>query len=169
MGVITKDLQALIGVEGEPTYTDIESSWMKHFAQSIAWPSEPNPLYFDETYGKQSRFGSIIAPPTYCTRIGWMGGLVQKIYTMMAPPTTSLNGGGEYEMLAPIRPGDTLKGRGHLAEVREIPRADGSLLVTLRFAGRVDNQDDARVMNCGMTLLRLYASDKIPPTNQQPS
>ena len=162
MGVITPELEALIGIEGDPTVTTVELSWMRHFAQSIAWPNEPNPLHFDEEYGNRSSFGSIVAPPTYCTRVGWMGGLVQKIYSMMPPPTTTLNGGGDYEMLAPIRAGDILNGRGHLAEAKEITRSEGSLMATLRFVGRVDNQEGTRVLNCGMTLLRLYAHDKRP-------
>ena len=160
--VVTPELEAMVDAEGEPTVTEVEKSWVKHFAQSIAWPNEPNPLYSDEEYGKKSRFDGIIAPPTYCTRVGWTGSIIRQVYAIMPPPTTSLNGGGDFEMVAPIRPGDVLTGRGHLAEIRQIPRPDGGVMITLRFAGRVDNQKGERVLNCGMTLLRLYTADRLP-------
>lgn len=157
--VVSPELEALVDVEGSSTVTEVEKSWVKHFALSIAWPNPPNPLYFDEKHGKQSRFEGLIAPPTFATRVGWLGNVIQKVFEILPDPTTTLNGGGDYEFLQPIRPGDLLTGRGRLADIQETPRPDGGVLIALRFAGRVENQKGEHVLNCGMTLLRIYAAD----------
>ena len=157
--VVSPELEALIDVEGSPTVTEVEKSWVKHFAQSIAWPNPPNPLFFDEEHGKKARCGSIVAPPTCTTRVGWLGNVIQKVFEILPDPTTTLNGGGEYEFLQPIRPGDRLTGRGRLVDIKETPRPDGGVLIALRFAGRVENQKGEHVLTCGSTLLRIYAAD----------
>ena len=45
--VITETAEALIGVEGPPDVMEVEKGLIKHFAHSMAWPNEPNPLYFN--------------------------------------------------------------------------------------------------------------------------
>ncbi len=159
--VITKEAEALIGVEGPPVVTQIEKSWVQHFAHSIAWPNPPNPLFYDDAHGKKSRFGSIIAPPTFATRVRWMGDLHQRLDAVLPEPTVMMNGGNDYEILGPIVPGDVMTGRGHLASLKESPRPDGGVLLIIKFAGSVDNQRGERILNSGSGLLKLYGPDKI--------
>ncbi len=159
--VITDAARALIGVESPPITHHIERSWLKHFAQSIYWPATPNPLYFDEEYAKKTPFGDIIAAPTFATRVRWMGGQSLKVNDLLGPPTVGMNGGSDYEILKPIRPGDVLTARGHLASLKESPRPDGGVLVIVRFAGRVDNQKGERVLNTGSTGLRIYGPHQV--------
>jgi len=160
--VITKEAEALVGVDGPPRTTVVEASWVKHFAHSIAWPNPPNPLYFDDEYARNSRFGGIIAPPTFATRCRWLGNPMEDLQRVLPPWTVMMNGGNDYEILAPIRPGDVLTGRGHLASLKEAPRPDGGVLVIVRYAGRVDNQRGERVLNSGSGLLIVWAPDKLP-------
>ena len=159
--VVTSEAEALIGVEGPSVTMAVERSWLQHFAHSIAWPNEPNPLYYDEEHAKKSRFGGLIAAPTYATRIKWTGEISQRVAEILGPPTVSMNGGNDYEILRPIYPCDVLTGRGHLASLKEVERPDGSVLVIVRLAGHVDNQRGERVLNTGSTGLRLYGKDKL--------
>ncbi len=159
--VVSEAAEALIGVEGPPVIMMIDKSWIQHFAHSIAWPNPPNPLYYDEEYAKNSRFGGIIAPPTYATRVRWAGDMQQRLAEVLPEATVQMNGGNDYEILRPIRPGDVLTGRGHLASLKESPRPDGSVLLIVKSAGRVDNQNGERVLNTGSTGLRLYGPDKL--------
>ncbi len=61
MALSEKD-QALIGREGEPIYAPdaVCKCMIRHFCEMM---EDPNPLYQDEEYAKNSKFGGIVAPP----------------------------------------------------------------------------------------------------------
>ncbi|UFJ43023.1 MaoC family dehydratase N-terminal domain-containing protein [Brevibacillus humidisoli] len=54
--------QPFIGVESVPVKNEVEKGAIKKFADAIG---DANPLYRDEEYAKASRYGRIIAPPTF--------------------------------------------------------------------------------------------------------
>ncbi len=161
-GVITPQAKALIGVECDPVTFRVEASWLKHFAHAIAWPNPPNPLFYDEEYGKRSRFGSIIAPPTYATRVRCWEPFLPRLFAVLPQGGVGVNGGTTYELLRPIYPGDVLTDTGHLADLTESPRADGGVLLVIRFAGRMENQSGQRVLDWRWHLLRLYGPGDVP-------
>jgi acyl dehydratase len=51
-----------IGAESKPVKNEVEKGAIRKFADAIG---DPNPLYRDEEYAKQTRYGGIIAPPTF--------------------------------------------------------------------------------------------------------
>ena len=63
--LITDELKNLIGVPWEPQIFKIEEGAIKRYAEAI---DDPNPLYGDEEYGRNSKYGSIIGPPSF---FGW--------------------------------------------------------------------------------------------------
>src|SRR6266511_3272247 len=109
--VITDEARAFIDREGPPFTIEVDRSELKKFAQAVRWPQPPNPLFSDEAYARRTRWGGMIASPTYCTSFKWAGELMAQVNPTMGKYRVGLNGGNEYEFFAPIRPGDLLTGR----------------------------------------------------------
>ncbi|MEP7351343.1 MAG: MaoC family dehydratase N-terminal domain-containing protein [Sphingorhabdus sp.] len=55
-------LRDRIGLSSPPETILIEAGAIRKFARSIG---ETNPIYFDDDYARTTRFGRIIAPPSY--------------------------------------------------------------------------------------------------------
>ena len=55
-------LRAKIGEEWEPRVYEVEKGMIRRFVQAI---DDPNPLWQDEEYANKSKYGGIIAPPTF--------------------------------------------------------------------------------------------------------
>ena len=159
--VITPEAEALIGVESDAIITEVEKHDLQNFATAIAWPDKPNPLYFDESTGKASRYGSIIAPPSFGTRLGFIGGVYEKVKKVLPQSRVGLNGGLEYIRRAPIRPGDVLTGRGKLANLKESPREDGGAMLLVTFEGNFQNQVGEDVLTSRMTLIWMYGKEDL--------
>jgi len=74
---------------------------IRHYADAIG---DPNPLWRDPTYAAGTRWGGIIAPPTYESCIAYgssFGGRLR------VPGIARLAAGNKHEYFKPIRPGDT--------------------------------------------------------------
>ena len=159
--VITKEAEALVGVEQDPQITEVERHDIQRFAVAVAWPNKPDPKYYNEGVGKKSKHGSIIAPPSFATSLKWLGPVLNKVNPSMGSYRVGMNGGNEYKFFAPIKPGDTLTGRGKLASVKESPRDDGGAMLILTFEGNFVNQRGEKVLTARQTLLRMYGSDQV--------
>jgi len=61
------NLRASVGRTYGPVSVEVEKGAIAKFARSFG---ETNPLYFDEAYARTTRFGGIIAPPTYVSALG---------------------------------------------------------------------------------------------------
>ena len=110
---ITPEMRAQIGVETEPYSFDVEKGDMIRFAHSTG---ETNPIYTDEVAARASRYGGLIAAPTYLItmRILQIG-----LLTLPNPLPNSVDGGTEWTYHEPIRPGDRITARAHLADLYE--------------------------------------------------
>jgi acyl dehydratase len=130
---LTPEVQALVGAEmtGEPDYVDRND--IRFYAEAIRLPGEPKPLYSDEVYARQSRFGGLIAPPTYFTRLARRGGYP---WPMPLPEwiekLPGVNAGAEVEMVRPIRAGDTIRTVARVTEIFERNGSKGKLLFFIR-------------------------------------
>ena len=51
-----------IGTESEPVTVDVEKGAILKFAQAIG---DENPLWNDEAAARRTRYGGLIAPPTF--------------------------------------------------------------------------------------------------------
>lgn len=54
--------EQLIDKSSKPVKNEVEKGAIRKFARAIG---DDNPLYFDEEYAKTTRYGRIIAPPTF--------------------------------------------------------------------------------------------------------
>ena len=113
-GLLTIEaLRAKIGVEWELVVCEIEKGMVRRFVQAVG---DANPLWQDEEYAKQSRYGGIIAPPTFILAIGF-----EQIQQRLAPVSsgTIFHGGTELECYQSIRPGDVVTATAKITNVRE--------------------------------------------------
>lgn len=159
--VITDAARALIGFEQDPVTIEVEKSQVRTFATAIQWPEPPNPLYSDEAYGKTTRFGGMIAPPTFCTSFAWLMELLNKVNPTMGKYRVGLNGGSEYELFEPVRPGDVLTARPMLAELKERPRDDGGVMLFLTLQADFFNQSNEKAVTAKQTLIRIYGPENL--------
>ncbi len=54
--------RSLVGTRSKPVANLIERGAVRKFAEAIG---DPNPLYVDEAAAKRSRYGGLVAPPTF--------------------------------------------------------------------------------------------------------
>lgn len=159
--VITDAAQALVGVEQALVTIEVDKSATRKFATAIAYPEPPNPLYYDEEAAKQGPHGGLIAPPTFCTSFPWLGGLLEKINPTMGKYRVGLNGGNEYELYTPVRPGDVLSAKPKLVSLQEKPRDDGGVMLVLVLQADFFNQQTLPVLTTRWTLLRIYGPENL--------
>ena len=126
--MLPEEVAKFIGKAGSVRIFEVEKGAIRKFADAV---DDPNPLYWDDEYARNSRFGSIIAPPGF---FGWPTKRAGKSPTFFGwpakwegePPLSSeptdelmvalakagygriLDGGTEYEFFRPARAGDTL-------------------------------------------------------------
>ena len=124
---VTKFIGKTIGV----SIFEVEREAIRRFADSV---DDPNPLYWDEEYAKNSRHGSIIAPPgffgwpTKWTREGPLfSETVAKLGADLAKAGYShlLNGGERFEFFNPVRAGDTLTASSIIKDIVEREGKEG--------------------------------------------
>ena len=60
--VITQEMRDAIGVESDPVVNEVERGAIIKFAQEIG---DDSPIYNDEQVARETRYGGIVAPPTF--------------------------------------------------------------------------------------------------------
>jgi acyl dehydratase len=130
---LTPEILSIINTQltGDPDH--IERNDIILFAEAVRYPGRPLVLYTDEVYARRSRYGGLIAPPTYFTRLARRNG-----YPWSAPlpqwlaDRPGLSAGLEMERLEPLRPGDTIFTRGTVADIYETDGPGGKLFYVVR-------------------------------------
>ena len=112
--LITEGLRSKIGVESEPEVYEVEKGMIRRFVLAI---DDPNPLWQDEEYARKSRYGGIIAPPTFVLTIGF-DKLRQQVLESI-PHGGILHGGTELECYQLVRAGDTINVTTKITHIRE--------------------------------------------------
>ena len=110
--IITDEAKKVIGTESKPYTVEVERGAIRRFAEAIG---DPNPLFNDEAAARKTRFGGMIAPPTFCRSLG---SAVPEIKIGMSE-FRGLDGGSEWEYFEPIRPGDRISVVSKIADIRE--------------------------------------------------
>jgi len=119
--IVTDEIKKLIGTESEPRTVEVERGAIRRFAEAIG---DPNPLFNDEAAARRSRYGGMIAPPTFCRSLG--GGFFN--VPLSVPLARALDGGSEWEYSEPIRPGDRITVVSKLADIREAAGRMGTMV-----------------------------------------
>lgn len=116
-------MQESVGREQGPYTCEVDKGMM----MKVPWAvDDPNPLWRDEQYARQTRYGGLIASPYFVEFLRFRG---LSDYGGPTPPTTprralpgrpaNVVGGEEVEFFRPIRPGDTITIRRHTAAVKK--------------------------------------------------
>lgn len=109
---VTDEARKQIGKAGEARTIEIERGAIRRFAEAIG---DPNPLFNDEKEARKTRFGGMIAPPTFCRSLS---AAIPDVKLDM-PAYRGLDGGSDWEYFEPIRPGDRITVQSKLADLRE--------------------------------------------------
>ena len=134
--MLPEEVTRFIGQVGPTATYQVEKGAIARFAEAVG---DPNPLYWDEEYAKKSRYGSIIAPP------GFFGWPVRRPASDAAPAQVMqrpdmaaagyglvYNGGIEYELLSPIKAGDTLTAQSVIKDIYLREGRTGELAFVIR-------------------------------------
>lgn len=125
-----EEAQRYVGRVGPAVSMTVERSMIRRFAEAIG---DQNPLYYDEEFARATRWGGVIAPPTF---------LCLLLPPLAAPDidfgTVKLNGGSRMEAFRPVRPGDVITGQAEYADVQGKEGSRGGMLI---FQGRTRYTD----------------------------
>ncbi len=127
--MLPEEITKFIGKGGGASIFEVEREAIRRFADSV---DDQNPLYWDEEYAKNSRYGSIIAPPGFIS-VPWFTGRPTKwgrkgetsfearvnlrAALAKAGYGRTLDGGMEYEFFCPVRAGDTITASPRIKDI----------------------------------------------------
>ncbi len=129
--VITQEMRDVIAVESEAITYDVERGAIKKFAEAIG---DDNPLYHDEEAARNSRYGGLIAPPTFMRSMS----AGRSRATVQSPYPAALDGGSEWEYFEPVRPGDRIAVTMKVSEMFEREGRLGNMLFIIRETNYVN-------------------------------
>ena len=115
--------QQVIGQKSAPSTTDIEKGAIIKFAQAI---EDDNPVFNDDMAARDSRYGGIIAPPTFLRSVG----VDRPAYPFDMPFNRLLDGGSEWEYFHPVRAGDRITAVSEIADINERTGRMGLMIIT---------------------------------------
>ena len=103
--------RSLLGVDHDIGSFDVTKEMIVAFARSTG---ETAPQYLDEEAAKETKYGGLIAPPTFCNM--FVNG-ISRPDIKLEFGDVGLFAGQSIENLTPARPGDTLAAKTRLKEV----------------------------------------------------
>ncbi len=120
---ISDEHKKFVGIESEPITYDVERGAIRLFAQAIG---DPNPLFNDDKQARKTRFGGMIAPPTFVRLL-----MPRELPRVEIPnlPKRLLDAGSEWEFFEPIRSGDRITVVARLGDLRETESRMGTMVV----------------------------------------
>ena len=104
--------QQAIGLEGSPVTTEVEKGAIIKFAQAIG---DDNPVFNDDEAARNSRYGGLIAPPTFLRSMASS----RPELPFDFPFNRRLDGGSEWEYFEPVRPGDRITSVARIEDISE--------------------------------------------------
>ena len=142
--LVPEEFRNKVGVEWEVGIYDVEKGMIRKFVQATG---DPNPLWQDEEYARQSHHGGTIAPPNFILTIGG-----EQFGQLIAPmfPEGLLHGSTELECYQPVTPGDRIAVTVKIASIREL-RSGKTVFVI--FALTYTNQKHEMVARCQQTMV----------------
>ena len=135
--MLPEEIKKLIGTSGQIQFYEVEKGGIRLFADAV---DDANPLYHDEEYARNSKYGAIIAPPGF---FGWPLKRVRNSpLAIDIPPELEsafekadyplslvLDGGMEYEFFLPVHAGDVLSATTTVRSLRERSSETGTIIV----------------------------------------
>lgn len=128
----------------DPVPGDIERGAVRKFAEAIG---DTNPLYVDEAVARTSRFGRIIAPPTFAMTLDY-----GDIPGLHFPQEGLIHGEQTFYYERPLFVGERVFCSRRLCDVSTRRGASGSMTF-LVFESRCQDADGHTVQSARMTLI----------------
>lgn len=146
------ELKDFIGKESDPVIFEIEKGMIKKFAEAI---EDTNPLWQNEEYANKSKYGSIIAPPTFFSFLRSFEFIVQFVEAVNTKwhLKRTVNASNELEYYLPLKLGDKISVTEKLTEIKEKEGKSGKL-VFLVFETTYKNEKDNLVARGRNTLIK---------------
>jgi acyl dehydratase len=119
---VTDEVLKQIGKAGEPRTLDVERGAIRRFAEAIG---DPNPIFNNEGEARNTRFGGMIAPPTFYRSLS---AAIPDVKIDM-PAFRGLDGGSDWEYFEPARPGDRVTVQTKIADIRESEGRLGTMVI----------------------------------------
>lgn len=121
-----------IGLESAPTPFEVEKGHIFRFADAVG---DSNPLWTDERAARRSRYGGLIAPPTF------LRAAPVAVRLPFDPPARWLDGGNDWEYFRPLHPGDRITCIARVEDVYERSGRLGPMLFVIiqtRYLNQID-------------------------------
>ena len=120
---LTEEMRrAAIGQESVPRTMDVEKGAIIKFAEAIG---DENPVYNDEEAARASRYGGLIAPPTFLRSA--LSARPELPFDV--PFERVLDGGSDWEYFEPVRPGDRITAVSRIEDINERNGRIGLMLI----------------------------------------
>jgi acyl dehydratase len=132
--------KSVLGKEYPPFIYEVEKVKIKEMAEAL---EDPNPLYQDENFAGNSKYGSLIGPPTFptCFRSpDWS--MLDIIKDLKADIGKLLHGEQEYEYFRPIKPGDKFTCKVKIKDIYTKEGKAGAMDMVVTETDYVDNKGD---------------------------
>jgi len=149
-------LKGLLGTTTGPVINEVERGAIKRYAEAVG---DPNPLYSDVEYARNSKYREIVCPPGF---FGWTTKLNNEAIETMSTVFGTLieagllrilDGGVEYDFFLPVRAGDTLTWYARFADAKERVGKDGGRMVFITMELTFVNQNGDLVAKRRQTFL----------------
>ncbi len=123
------EVKAWIGKPTEAVSITVEKGAMIKLVRAV---DDPNPLWQDEEYARNTRYGGIIAFPSFIEFLTWNAAqspLGQLREAGIFESGGGVQGGQEIEYYYPIRPGDVITLVSKIADIKERTGATRKMLI----------------------------------------
>ena len=117
---------------------EVTKDSIRHFAMGMG---DPNPLWLDEKYAQKTRWGGLVAPPTYLYTVIYATGM--RVGGL--PGVGAFHSGNYWEWYKPIRVGDLVTGTYRCSDVVEKPSKFGGRHINVYAEIKYYNQLDEPV------------------------
>ncbi|BCB03816.1 MaoC family dehydratase N-terminal domain-containing protein [Bacillus sp. KH172YL63] len=111
--------QKYIGRRSDPVANIVEQNAVRQFAEAIGGP---HPIYVDEEYGKRSRYGRNIAPPTFPRVFDY--GMIEGFHL---PNEGLIHGEQSFQYRRPLYVGETICCSTEIKNYNERAGSSGTL------------------------------------------
>jgi acyl dehydratase len=139
-----------IGKESKPVTFEVERGHILSFARSVG---DLNPKYMDEKHARKSKYGGIIAPPTFLTALSDWDWITNNIASVDSPAKNMVIGGNVIELYEPIRVGDRISVTSRLVDALVKKGKMGKMLILVSEHTYTNQFGDA-VAKCQNTIIR---------------
>jgi acyl dehydratase len=141
--------QSLIGARSTPVVNWIERGAVRRFAEAIG---DPSPLYHDEEAARRSRYGGLIAPPTFPFTLEY-----GEIAGLTLPTAGLLHGMQRIAATRPLRVGERVVGQAILEDSYRKQGGRG-LLTFLEFSQTATADSGEAVVSLRQVLIVTEAA-----------